>query len=309
MRGIVKVVIGGLIVLAVVIAATNGLNLLLHRGGSKSVDVSRSSTDPFLGTWVLAPVTRLVITKVPNGYLAVNSQLAASTIPASPVTGRLLCKRRGDKLEGAKLLGGLPPAVDVTITYDAATDRLTYASAAEGTYTLNRLASPGNPLATKTSSTGGRHDATFVSRTFHFAISYDPSRFEASPHPMPAGEQFDLLVFLRQPLAGLNRYDDFVYVTTARTTKTYVRARVKTWGTGDLLWDMLASDANTRRWTTFAGARALRLEYSSPTERKVTYLLFAGDEAYAVDMQADPRDWTHAVATLGPVLRSFRLTP
>ena len=75
------------------------------------------------------------------------------------------------------------------------------------------------------------------------------------------------------------------------------------------LWAAFAGDANARRWTTFAGVRALRLEYASPSERKITYLLFAGDQAYAVDIQADPRDWTNAVATLSPLLRSFRVTP
>ena len=140
MRGIVKVVIGGLIVLAIVIAAADGLNLLLHKGSTKRDGVSRTSTDPFLGTWVLDPESRLVITKVPSGYLAVDSLVAPTEITVCPISGRVLCTRHGDELVGNKLLGGAPPPCGVTITYDAARDELTYASAAEGTFTFNRHA-------------------------------------------------------------------------------------------------------------------------------------------------------------------------
>jgi hypothetical protein len=300
-----------LVIVVAVLAAGTALDLVLRAPSSPR---AKAPSDPFVGTWVLEPETRLVISKAAGGFLAVDSRVAPSEITVCPVSGRILCVRHGDELVGKKLLGGLPPAVAVAITYDAASDELTYASAAEGTFTLSRLVTI--PGASAPPPSGGRADATFASRAFHFSISYDPARFEASPRPMPVNQQFNLVIFLRHPIAGLDRYYDFVYVTTARASASYVHAMLKTWGkpivltpVPTTLWADFVGAAGTHRWTTLGEVRTLKSEHRTSSERKVAYLLAAGDQVYAVDIQAKPRDWDAAVAALGPILRSFRITP
>ena len=320
MRGIVKVVIGCPIVLAIILAAV----LLLAGCGGTS-----KPSDPFVGTWGLGQ-TRLIITKVPRGYL-VDARMHFPGVFVDFHPSRVLFTRHGDRLVGAQRMvgdqiGQMGGKVSVTLTYARATGDLIYESTPpEYRYAYTRVAhqattpspaaSESAPVLSLTSPLTRPHrkDITYTSRRFHFAISYDPTLLE--PRAKLGEGQLDLMLDDRL-------YDDeFAYgmitLNASAQGAALVGDLLRHWGKGAPSGDITATDLNPWWLTAGSHARWIRVNgvpgelslWNGDGNVVIVYWLLRGSDVYVLQAIAS----VDLRKQLGPLLastaQSFRPTP
>lgn len=338
MRGITKVVIGGLIVLAVIIVAADAVNLLMHKGGPTNAHAAKVTGDSFVGTWSLDPDTRLVISQVAKGYLVVSLLRVPGGVVWTRTPNRVLFTRHGDVLLGTIHIGG--KATSVTIAYEAAAHDVVYFSQAEGTWYLNQVVAPHNPPATATPSAAAS-TATYTSAAFHFAISYDASLLAAhidqsissagqwlipgvgrvkgptqvldiivkSPASLPVSDRGEFELTAVGPIRQLQPP-----TLAAFSRESYLRS-LASWVTSNpqaVRLNGLHAFRYSMRLTPGAFKGASFLPSPSPTAVSVTtldYVVYHDGLVYYMNLEAPTPRWPSVEAALTATAQSFRLTP
>jgi hypothetical protein len=287
-------------------------------------------SDPFVGTWGLGPDTRLIITKVPRGYLVdARVHLPGTFIVFHPL--RVVFTRHGDRLVGTQRMvedqsldtEQTAGRVSVTLTYARATGDLIYESTppeyryaytrvAQSATTPSPAATASAPVLSLTSplTRPARKDVTYTSRRFHFAISYDPTLLEGS---VPIAEVFrgQLLLVL-----GNRGFDTGALSVSASDQGTaLVGDLLRHWGKGPPSGNIAATDLNPWWLTAGSHARWIRVngvpgELSSWNGgENVVYWLVQGSDVYVLQAIASAGLRKQLGTLLTSTAQSFRPMP
>ena len=142
---------------------------------------------------------------------------------------------------------------------------------------------------------------TFISKTYHFSVSYDVTNFrfvENLPSPHLTGE-FEVIAW-QQPAQSASGYTDLVVIRAASASTAA---------------QMLATDLQTFQKSgiqvtpiSFAGLKAYRDEVVAAGQHWTDVLLAHADTYYRITATSLARQWRVEGPRLMAIVKSFRVT-